>query len=163
MVLGSRRQALLEEHRRLTEQFEALSLAIETLREAGTELQNRFSPRLSRLAGEYFTALTGGRYTALRLDRKFRGTVLQEGEVTPREDAFLSTGALDQMYLALRLAVCTLALDGGEPCPLILDDALVNFDPERTGYALKLLEELAQTRQVVLLSCRHLSEAEGGC
>ena len=163
VVLGSRRQALLEEHRRLTEQFEALSLAIETLREAGAELQNRFSPRLSRLAGEYFTALTGGRYTALRLDRKFRGTVLQEGEVTPREDAFLSTGALDQMYLALRLAVCTLALDGGEPCPLILDDALVNFDPERTGYALKLLEELAQTRQVVLLSCRPLSEAEGGC
>ena len=56
-----------------------------------------------------------------------------------------------------------LALDGGEPCPLIWDDALVNFDPERTGYALKLLEELAQTRQVVLVSCRPLSEAEGGC
>ena len=157
VVLGSRKQALLEEHQRLTEQFEALSLAIETMREAGTELQNRFSPRLSRLAGQYFAALTGGKYAALRLDRKFRGTVQPEGEVTPREDAFLSAGALDQMYLALRLAVCTLALDDGGSCPLILDDALVNFDPERTGYALELLRELAQNRQVILFSCRELN------
>lgn len=35
------------------------------------------------------------------------------------------------MYLAVRLAVCELALPEGEPCPLIIDDALVNLDEPR--------------------------------
>ena len=62
------------------------------------------------------------------------------------------------MYLAVRLAVCELALPDGEPCPLILDDALVNLDDTRLAQAMKLLAEIAKERQVILFSCRRAEE-----
>jgi uncharacterized protein YhaN len=58
------------------------------------------------------------------------------------------------MYLAVRLAVCELALPEGEPCPLILDDALVNLDETREAQAMKLLKRIALQRQVILFTCR---------
>ena len=67
---------------------------------------------------------------------------------------YLSTGTLDLMYLAVRLAVCELALPDGEPCPLIIDDALVNLDETRFKQAMELLKEIAKERQVILFTCR---------
>ena len=58
--------------------------------------------------------------------------------------------------LAVRLAVCELALPEGESCPLIIDDALVNMDAERTAQAMNLLRKLAEKRQVILFTCRSL-------
>ena len=61
---------------------------------------------------------------------------------------------MDLMYLAVRLAVCELALPSGEPCPLIIDDALVNLDNTRYEQAMSLLKKIALTRQVILFTCR---------
>ena len=54
----------------------------------------------------------------------------------------------------LRLA---LALDFGRRAvslPLILDDVLVNFDPERAAAMARVLVESATTQQALLLTCR---------
>ena len=51
-----------------------------------------------------------------------------------------------------------MVLPGSDPCPIILDDPLVNFDPEREKQAIKLLEELAKERQIILFTCRELSK-----
>ena len=64
------------------------------------------------------------------------------------------------MYLAVRLAVCELALPEGESCPLIIDDALVNLDEARQQQAMSLLAQIARKRQVILFTCRKLQEAE---
>lgn len=69
------------------------------------------------------------------------------------ESAFLSRGTADQLYLALRLALCDMLLGGEDPCPIVLDDALINFDDARMGYALDYLAEIAQHRQILLFSC----------
>ena len=66
---------------------------------------------------------------------------------------------IDIMYLAVRLAVCRLALPEEDKCPIILDDPLVNFDAEREKQAIKLLEEIAKERQVILFSCRNAASA----
>ena len=71
-----------------------------------------------------------------------------------RESEYLSAGTLDLMYLAVRLAVCELALPEGEPCPLIIDDALVNLDETRQAQAMELLTQIAKDRQVILFTCR---------
>lgn len=48
-------------------------------------------------------------------------------------------------------------------CPLILDDALLSFDDTRLSLALDCLLELAQTRQVLLFTCRDReAQALGG-
>jgi DNA repair exonuclease SbcCD ATPase subunit len=159
MVLETELRSLKARHRELTEQYEALDLAISVLREAGAEIQSRFSPRLSRRATELMACLTGGRYDELALDRELSAKARRAGDMVSRETAFLSKGALDQLYLALRLAICELALESEEPCPMILDDSLVNFDDERMGLALELLLKLAETRQIILFTC-HRREAE---
>ncbi len=63
---------------------------------------------------------------------------------------------LDLMYLAVRLAVCTLALSEDVLCPLIFDDTLVNLDAERAAQAMKLLDEIAKQRQVILFTCKQV-------
>ena len=44
-------------------------------------------------------------------------------------------------------------LPEGEALPLILDDALANFDDERMARAMELLRRIAQSRQVILFTC----------
>ena len=38
--------------------------------------------------------------------------------------------------------------------PILIDDAFVNFDAQRTNYIVKLLEELAQKTQVLIFTAR---------
>ncbi len=132
---------------------------LSALAEANTDLQNRFSPALGRRAAEIFAQLTDGRYDAVALDRSFRLAAEPQGSYTPRDAQYLSAGALDQLYLAVRLAICELALPQGDPIPLILDDALTNFDDSRCAAALRFLRQEAESRQVLLFTC-HSREAE---
>lgn len=149
---------LKAEHAALTFEYDALFLAAETLRRAGTEIQSRMTPMLSRRTAEIFSALTDGRYDSVALDRQLSAVARLNGEPVARDTAFLSVGALDQLYLAVRLAICELALPEDKPCPVILDDALVNFDDERCLTALRLLEKMSENRQIILFTC-HEREA----
>ncbi len=154
LVLESRLESL-EEQRALEERrYKALELALEALREANTELQNRFSPALAQRTAQLYARLTDGRYGEVTLDRELSAMLRRRGDTLPHESAFLSQGACDQLYLALRLALCEMALPGEEKCPLILDDALVSFDDARMALALELLRELARERQIILFTCQ---------
>lgn len=141
------------------EEYDAVALAMETLEHANTALQNRFSPELGRRAAEYFSALTGGKYDAVALDRSFRALTTESGESVGRDAALLSQGASDQLYLAVRLAICDMVLPQEKHVPLVLDDALINFDNERCNAALELLVKAAETRQILLLTCQHREAA----
>ena len=158
MVMGTQLESLESRREELLEQYEALEMAIATLREANDEMQQRFAPELGRRAGEIMARLTGGKYAALSFSRELDASAKREGDTVAHEKAFLSEGTADQLYLALRLAICELALPEGCSCPMILDDALVNFDDERMGYALELLEEMAEKRQIILFSCHDREE-----
>ena len=154
MVLKSELSAMADEREALKGEYAALELAIDTLKAADTEMQLRFSPELSRLASEYMSEMTGGKWSGVTLNRDFSAAAKAEDGAVSHEAEYLSSGTLDLMYLAVRLAVCELALPEGESCPLIIDDALVNMDAERTAQALKLLRKIALKRQVILFSCR---------
>ena len=98
--------------------------------------------------------VTGGRYTDVLINRDFSAKTRTADDAVARDSEYLSAGTLDLMYLAVRLAVCELALPEGEPCPLIIDDALVNLDETRQAQAMELLSEIAKDRQVILFTCR---------
>ena len=98
--------------------------------------------------------VTGGRYSDVFINRDFSARIRTSDDTVAREAEYLSAGTLDLMYLAVRLAVCELALPDGESCPLIIDEALVNLDESRFEQAMKLLREIAKKRQVILFSCR---------
>ncbi|MFH1689419.1 MAG: AAA family ATPase [Candidatus Eisenbacteria bacterium] len=64
----------------------------------------------------------------------------------------LSKGTLDQLYFAVRFALLEF-LSPGDGSPLILDDALVHWDPNRRSATLELLDEISEKRQILLFTC----------
>lgn len=153
MALRSEHAQLLEQRDALERQYAALALAIETLGRADAELQSRFSPQLAQKAADYMDYLTDGRYDELVLARDLSAKARSADDPTPRDTAYLSAGTADLLYLSVRLALCELTCPTDDPCPLVLDDTLVNFDDARAGRAMALFREIAQHRQVILFTC----------
>ena len=154
LVLASSLSCMRDEYELICDEYDAISLAVDTLREANDEMQSRFSPELGKLAAAYMSEFTDGRYEDVFINRDFSALVRASDDVVAREAEYLSAGTLDLMYLAVRLAVCELALPEGERCPLIIDDALVNLDEKRMEQAMALLRDISKDRQVILFSCR---------
>ncbi len=153
VIIRTRAAQMDERLLELNRQYDAIQLAIDTLSEANTEIQNRFAPQLSERAGRILAALTGGRYEKLYLDKKLSAEAEKAGESVGRDLLYLSKGTADQLYLAVRLAICELVLPQEEPCPIILDDALTNFDDERMKLALDFLKKTGDRRQILLFTC----------
>ncbi len=157
-VLTAQAERLAERIDGLTGEYDAIALALEALDAANTAIQGRFSPALGRCAAEIFGALTDGRYTGVVLDRAFRLSAEPAGDTVYRDAMLLSAGALDQLYLAVRLAICELVLPAEKEVPIVLDDALANFDDSRCAAALRWLRREAEGRQILLFTC-HSREA----
>ena len=151
-ILAAQKEQLEDRLARRRLELEAISLAMETLTQANARLQERFSPELNRLTGQYMARLTGDKYPAVSLTRELEGFVREGDGVLPRSALYLSRGTADQLYLALRLAVCRLCLP--ERPPILLDDALVSFDDGRLAHALELLWELSGEQQLLLFTCQ---------
>lgn len=148
--LEAKRDKLLAELKERTLEFDALDLALKGLEQANAVLRERFSPALNQEAAAIFDRLTGGRYSRLSLDRNFSALAGTEDAAQPHSALYLSAGTVDQLYLAVRLAVCRLTLPG---VPVLLDDALTAFDDGRMARALDCLKELGAERQILLFTC----------
>ena len=151
-ALAARQEELEQGLTRRQEEFDALTIAMEALKEANVHLQERFSPELNKLAGQYLARLTGNRYASVTLNRELEGSAARPGDVLPHSALYLSRGTADQLYLAVRLAVCRLCLP--DKPPILLDDALAAFDDERMALALELLQDLAREQQILLFTCQ---------
>ena len=152
-LLRSSAEDLQSQITQLQGEYDALRLAMDALTGANTVLQNRFSPQLSRRTAEIFQELTGGRYTGAALDRSFHFTAQPAGDPMDRDIQLLSAGTADQLYLSARLAICQLVLPLEKNVPIILDDALANFDHDRCAAALRWLRREAEHRQILLFTC----------
>lgn len=135
-------------------EYAAIAMAMTALDEANSVLQNRFSPALGQRAAEIFGRLTAGRYQKVLLRRDFSVQAESADDPTMRSVQFLSQGAADQLYLAVRLAICDMVLPADKSIPLVLDDALLSFDDTRLHAALDYLAQEAQHRQILLFTCQ---------
>ena len=149
--LTAKKQALGEQLETLNERKAALELARAALEQANTALAARFSPRLVQEASEIFAALTGGRYARVQIDRRMNLEAGEQDAVMHRLLS-LSGGTADGLYLAVRLAICRLLLPAS--APIVLDDALAMLDDTRLRLALQLLQQEADSRQILLFTCQ---------
>ena len=136
---------------RLEEIYGATVLAQQTLEKAKLELQRRFAPRIAQRAQELFGKLTDGRYSRITLGEDFSVQAATKEETTLYGTLWRSDGTVDQLYLALRLAV---AEELTPDAPLVLDDAFVRFDDSRLAKALEILKETGETKQVIIFTCQ---------
>ena len=147
-------QALTQVNTRLEQlsrTYQALELAQQTLQTATDTLQRRFAPRIAEQARDLFSQLTGGRYDRLNLTQELSVDTASTEDIATRSAQWRSEGTIDQLYLALRLAV---ARELTPQAPLILDDALVRFDDTRHAAAMALLRREAMEKQVILFTCQ---------
>jgi len=141
---------------KLEETYDALTLALDTLAQARQELQRKFAPRIAQRARELMEAMTHGRYDRLTLREDLSllsGTAREE---TLHEVLWRSDGTMDQLYVALRLAVAEELIP---EAPLVLDDAFVRFDDKRLQAALDILQQQAEKKQVILFTCQSREKA----
>jgi uncharacterized protein YhaN len=139
-----------EELNQMTMRCGALQTAVEVLEQAITDYERDHLKRLSQRTAQYFSQFTGGRYEAVNISPNQPITVTPTAG-TAFASTSLSTGARDQLYFAVRLAISDLLADEVK-LPLILDDTFVNFDRKRLAIAREMLTQIAATRQIVLLS-----------
>jgi len=124
------------------------------MKRALNRFEREHQPAMLARVAQLLSQMTDGRY--LQVARRFdegQSLVVQrdDGEYLLPEQ--LSTGAREQLYLAIRLAFVLHYCDRHEPLPIVMDDVLVNFDDHRAHSTVEVLESLATEVQVILLTC----------
>ncbi len=123
------------------------------LEAAQEEVHRMLAPDLREALAERLSLVTGGRYSAVRIDPEEGLEVqleVEDGEY--RSASELSHGTVDQVYLLLRIGLAEALGDKRESAPLFLDDATVHIDTDRTMRFLDLLLALSRERQIVAFS-----------
>jgi len=132
-----------------------LALTSSVLLHAERRFREEHGPSFLNAASAYLSAITGGRYERLLIGEQNgneppRLEVLRHGRPVP-VGAPLSRGTLEQIYVALRLALVD-EVDPHRLLPLFLDEALVNWDDDRIDGLLPLLAAL-RGRQAIFTTC----------
>lgn len=116
--------------------------------------ENHKDPLLAK-ASEIFGLLTEGEYRQVTVDDEAATDqlILVTSSGVELESRALSSGARDQLFLALRIAAIEVHLDSGAPpLPFVADDLFVNFDDRRAAAGFAVLARLAKRTQVIYIS-----------
>ena len=139
-----------EKEKELQENIQALLLAAAELERLSQEYYEEIEDELNGEISRWVSLITNGKYDRIRLDEEGKLWVQAEGrEVRPQA---LSRGTLEQIYLALRLAVGDI-LTKEEELPVFLDEAFSMYDDVRLEQTLKALSKTG--RQILLFTCQH--------
>src|SRR5208283_5977678 len=107
---------------------------------------------------KYLSGLTGGKYGNIKLEENLPRGICVGGE-TILGIEFLSAGMKDVYALAVRLSMAEIFLGEDKKGFIMMDDPLVEMDPDRQAMAANILREFSQKKQLIILTC-HPSSAE---
>lgn len=100
--------------------YAAAELAKNVLSAANEEMGSAFAPGINATAAKVLSEITAGAYDDVRVSEALEPVVLDKTSGALVEKDFLSSGTVDQLYLALRLAVASKLFEG--------DRAVAPFD-----------------------------------
>lgn len=149
-------KTVLEENERLREELTAIDLALDTMTELSSSIRDSFGLYLNKTASELIDGITGGIYNSMSVDENLNVFMNTKTKLVPVDQ--VSSGTMDQIYLALRLAAAKLIQSGQDEMPLIFDDSFVLYDDSRLKTALKWLCR-AYKGQMIIFTC-HQREAQ---
>lgn len=147
---------ILTENDRIREEIASIDLALETMTSLSSSIRDSFGLYLNKTASDLIAGITGGIYTSMSVDENLNVFLNTKTKLVPLEQ--VSSGTMDQVYLALRLAAATLVQSGPERMPFIFDDSFVLYDDDRLRTALKWLAG-TYPNQIILFTC-HQREAQ---
>lgn len=132
-------------------ELNSLILARDVLENAFERMKTVFAPAFSKCTGEFLTMLTSGKYHEIKSDEGFNAKI-KSADGCKKLD-YYSRGTCEQVYLAMRLALCT-AVVSDVTLPLFFDDAFCTYDDDRFNNVLNLLNNESKKRQIFITSCR---------
>jgi len=147
-------QVLKDEKERIVLLGKSIETALSVLTEASVAIQRDYVPHLSRELSRYLTTITGGVYDNAAADDNLALNILPDEHMERLLPEQLSSGTIDQVYLALRFASVKMIEKESETIPLFFDEPFSQYDEERTKNALRLLIDESSHRQIFLYTCK---------
>ena len=151
--LRIRRNVLVEQLREDAREWSRLTIAGVILERTQRKFEQERQPSVIRHAEEFFSNVTGHRYTRLFAPVGEQTITVTDASGRDRRPAELSRGTREQLYLALRFGLIREFGEHAERLPVVVDEALVNFDPARASLAAGAFARLAETNQVLVFTC----------
>lgn len=146
-------EALKQKTAAQKEYCDCLDIALSVLADSYAQVRRSYGSALEKKAGSIFKGLTDGAYENMSISKSFEIMVEKKDVFGIKELDYLSSGTVDQAYLSLRLALSELLSQDNNGLPIILDDALAQYDDSRTQTALKFLKEYSQNGQIIMFTC----------
>lgn len=147
-------QNIVENINYLEKRLKALDIAIESLEWASREVRESFGPALNKKILSIFKELTDEKYLDVKLGENYNMTVRDKFNIFSGE--YLSNGANDQLYLALRIAFIELIFKNKD-VPIIFDDSFVQYDDIRREKAIDVINN-RNFAQIIIFSCQSIDE-----
>jgi uncharacterized protein YhaN len=152
-TLRMRRNVLLEQLREQARQWSCLRLAEALLTGAREKFQKERQPGVIQHAQRFFNTVTGDRYPRLYAPLGESTITVEDGNGVAKQPHDLSRGTREQLYLALRFGLIREFGQRAEPLPVIVDEVLVNFDPQRASRVAEAFAVLSDHNQVLVFTC----------
>ena len=134
----------------LKREEETINIAISTLTEAYEEMKNTITPKFTQNLSSSIKQISNNKYEKVTINDD-NGMIVENNRGEYVDAAKLSTGTIDQLYLALRLSM----IDdlSKEKLPIILDESFAYFDNSRLENILKYLNGELNNHQTIILTC----------
>jgi uncharacterized protein YhaN len=138
-------------------QFRVLALARGLVEQTLKGYTATRQPKVLADASGFLAAVTNGIYVKVVQDEEGENLVVVNRVEERKRPEELSRGTAELLYLCLRLGLAMEFSRRAVPVPLVMDDVLVNFDPERAHLVAQLLRDLAEhpeaPNQVLVFTC----------
>ena len=151
--LRMERNVLLEQINGHARDWARLTLAQNLLNEARRKFERDRQPGVVRHAEKFFTEITEGQYRQVYAPLGEQTITVTDSDGQTKQPSELSRGTREQLFLSLRFGLIRELGQRTEPLPVVVDEILVNFDPDRALRAAVAFTELSRTNQVLVFTC----------
>ncbi|MCF6136164.1 ATP-binding protein [Pseudalkalibacillus berkeleyi] len=145
-------EAAKSEFNEQAKRWAILKTAQYALEVAKQNYQSEKQPKIIQRAESYFSELTEKRYQRLIAPKDDESFLIERNDQMLFKPEELSRATMEQLYLALRFALGEEYEHRGY-FPFIMDDIFVNFDQKRRLLASKLINRIAENRQILYFTC----------
>ncbi|MBN1159025.1 MAG: AAA family ATPase [Bacteroidales bacterium] len=128
-------------------------IALKLLSEVKENYEREKQPAVIRNSAKYFNEITSGRYSRIKISLGEKDITVFDSRETAKKIDQLSRGTREQLLISLRLGFIEEYETKTEPLPVIVDEVLVNFDPERAKKTAGIFHEFGENRQILLFTC----------
>lgn len=140
----------LEEKNDLETEERRIKLAKEMLEQAYIKMKNEITPKFTSNLSKIASEISNNKYSNIKFNDNDGLTVeLENGEYVKCDR--LSTGTIEQLYLALRLSAFEEITE--EKIPIILDEAFAYYDNIRLENILSYLNSYYTDNQILIFTC----------